>query len=272
VDARSLMYHDVIGPSAVAASGFPGVDADRYKLDVGLFDRHLFAITRAVTRAGAERIAGVRALTWRKPASPPAVVLHFDDGGASALHVADRLEHTGWRGFFHITTDRIGTPGFVGEADVRELAARGHVIGTHSCSHPSRMSSLPLAEIVREWVDSRARLEQVVGGPVTVGSVPGGFSSPAVIRAADRAGLELVFTSEPTSHFEWVRGCLVLGRYAIRRGMPARVAAELAAGAILPRWEQWASWNAKKALKRLGGRHWLAARARVLASRPRFFV
>ncbi len=260
MDAYSLMYHDVVRASAPTASGFDGPDADTYKLDAYMFERHLTAISEAVAQTNLERVANARDLSWRAPPSRPAVLLHFDDGGASALHVADRLERAGWRGYFHITTDRIGTPGFVAASDVRELHARGHVIGSHSCSHPPRMTSLPWDRMVREWMVSKVTLEELLGAPVLVASVPGGYCSRQVIRAADRAGIEVLFTSEPTSRFDWIRGCLVLGRYAIRRTTPPEEAAGIATGAPLACWEQWAAWNAKKVLKRVGGDHWLTIR------------
>ena len=260
MDAYSLMYHDIVRANAFTASGFDGPDAASYKLDAGMFERHLTAISDAVARTDLERIASARELSWRAPSSRSAVLLHFDDGGACALDVADRLERAGWRGYFHITTDRIGTPGFVTASELRELHARGHVIGSHSRSHPPRMSSLPWDLMLREWLASKATLEDLLGAPITVASVPGGFCSRQVIMAADQAGIEVLFTSEPTSRFDWIRGCLVLGRYAIRRTTAPDEAAYLATGAVLPRWQQWAAWNAKKLLKRLGGTHWLTLR------------
>jgi len=263
MNAYSLMYHDVIR-SSLDASGFDGPDADRYKLDSDVFDRHLAAISEAVARLELERVANVRELAWRTESKPPAVLLHFDDGGACALDVADRLERAGWRGYFHITTDRIGTRGFIAAPDVRELHDRGHVIGTHSCSHPDRMSSLPLDTILHEWTASKAILEALIGKPVTVGSVPGGYCSYKVVMAADQAGIEILFTSEPTSRFDWIRGCVVLGRYAIRSTTRADEAARIAIGAARPCWEQWATWNAKKVFKRIAGTHWLTMRKHVL--------
>lgn len=264
MEAFSLMYHDVVPAMALASSGFDSPDANTYKVDAWTFERHLAAISSAVAEAAIERVTSPRQLAWRKPSDPPAVLLHFDDGGACALRVADTLERASWRGFFHITTDRIGTRGFVTISDVRALHRRGHVIGSHSCSHPLRMSSLPWDVLVREWTVSKAILEDLLGAPVVVASVPGGASSHQVIKAADHAGLEIVFTSEPTRRFDWIRGCLVLGRYVIRRTTRAGEAARLATGARLPGLAQWASWNTKKVLKAVGGEAWLSMRERVL--------
>jgi peptidoglycan/xylan/chitin deacetylase (PgdA/CDA1 family) len=261
--AYSLMYHDVVDRGAADASGFAGGAAALYKLDAATFDEHLAAIAKAVERAGLERISEPSALELHG-SGRAGVVLHFDDGGASALRAAEAIERHGFRGFFHITTDRIGTPGFVTEADLRELHARGHVVGSHSCSHPPRISSLDWPEMLRQWSESIARLREVLGVPVRVGSVPGGYSSGRVVAAAERAGIEVLFDSEPLSGLRRHGRCLVLGRYAVKRDTRAEEVAAIAAGSRVPRLRQWVAWNAKKALKRVGGTHWLALRGRLL--------
>ena len=265
--AYSLMYHDVVADGAFDESGFPGGAAAVYKLEWGHFEDHLRAVTESVSACGYERVSNPEDLARRSPSKPPAVLLHFDDGGKSALETADLLERYGWRGYFHITTDHIDTAAFVRASDIRQLDERGHVVGSHSCSHPPRMSSLSPEEIFREWRDSLDRLSDITGRAITVASVPGGYSSREVILAAERAGTRVLFNSEPESGFDWVRSCAVLGRYAIMRATSAGAAAAIAAGERAPRWRQWAMWNAKKAIKAAGGTYWLAARKRFLDKR-----
>lgn len=264
MDVYSLMYHDVVRSGAFDASGFRGPDANIHKIEVELFERHLAAITEAADLAGFQRVTSPRDIMWRTPSTRPAVLLHFDDGGGCALDVADRLERAGWRGYFHITTDFIGTPGFVTASDVRELDARGHLLGSHSCSHPGHMSSMPWTALVREWSASKARLDDLLGKPVVVASVPGGDCSRQVALAAEQAGIEILFNAEPTSGFDWVRGCTVLGRYAIRRTTRAEEAAAIASGSLGRCLEQWVAWNARKVVRRIGGEHWLAVRKHLL--------
>ena len=91
----------------------------------------------------------------------------FDDGGVSYYTVvADRLEAQGWRGHCFVSTDFIGQRGFLTAAQIRELDARGHVIGSHSASHPARFSTLTAASM-------RARVgRQPTGGWKTSWAVP----------------------------------------------------------------------------------------------------
>jgi peptidoglycan/xylan/chitin deacetylase (PgdA/CDA1 family) len=226
-----LMYHDVLEASAL--SGFPGKHAEIYKLSRNDFARHLEAI---------------------RPAMKNRVLLTFDDGGASAYDpIASMLEQYGWRGNFFVTTDCIGHPGFLTEEQIRELDRRGHGIGSHSCSHPRRFARLGPDRLVAEWSESARRLAGIVGHRVTVASVPGGDYTPAVARAAVQAGIETLFTSEPTAKSHTLDGCRVLGRYAIRRDMTPQEAGAIAAGQWAPRTKQAVLWKAKRVAKTMAG-------------------
>jgi peptidoglycan/xylan/chitin deacetylase (PgdA/CDA1 family) len=236
-----LLYHDVVNDGGFESSGFPGSDAAVYKIEVKKFRQHLDAILRA----------------------NPAVTLTFDDGGVSShTYIADELEKRGWKGYFFITTNWIGQPGFLDANHIRDLRNRGHIIGTHSCSHPARISRYTLGDIIHEWSRSSAILADIVGKPIQSGSVPGGYYSEKVARAAALAGLETLFTSEPTVQENLVEGCIVRGRFMIQRHTSAKTAAALARGAAFSQFRQSASWTVKKLCKAAGGRAWLKFRKR----------
>ena len=249
------MYHDVVENGDFASSGFPGEGAHVYKLRREDFVRHLDAI-RGVSSA----VTTVHDVT-----RPERVLLTFDDGGASFHHpIADLLEARGWRGHFFITTDRIGTPGFLTEAELRDLHRRGHVIGSHSASHPTRMAALSRAQLDAEWSTSIARLSDLLGERVTVASVPGGYYSREVGGRAAAAGIAKLFTSEPTAAVGSLDGCLVFGRYVVQRGMDPAWSAGFASGGAAYCWRQTALWKAKRIAKMLGGNAYLKAREAIL--------
>ncbi len=254
--ALALLYHDVVQAGDWDSSGFPGPAAASYKLERREFERHLAAMSAAVPQRRT-----VQALASAAANGPPPVLLTFDDGGASAHDcVADLLEAWGWRGHFLITTDYLDTAGFLTRIQVRELAARGHVIGSHSCSHLTRMGGRSPARLREEWARSTGVLADLVGEPVRVGSVPFGAFSPRVAAAAAAAGMTTLFTSEPTMRCGVVDGCIVVGRYTLRRGTAARVAARLASGARGVRLRQLWFWNLKKVAKAIGGDAYLTLR------------
>jgi peptidoglycan/xylan/chitin deacetylase (PgdA/CDA1 family) len=255
----AIMYHDVVEGGDFNSSGFPGEGAHVYKLRREEFDRHLDAVAAAVPAGTVSRVAERR--TW----SGAPVFLTFDDGGITALHpTADLLDRHGWSGHFFITTGRIGTPGFVDAAAIRELHARGHVVGSHSHTHPTRMATLTRAELDREWGDSVARLSEIVGASVCIASIPGGYYSHEVARSAAAAGIEVLFTSEPCAETDMVDGCMIVGRYVVQRGMGPEWSAGFAAGMRSFRWKQTALWKAKRLAKAAGGSSYLKLRQAIL--------
>lgn len=248
----SVLYHDVLSARHPAPSGFPSPDAGAYKLSDVQFSAHLDRIGTVVTAPPAVATD----LVHHGAGHPDgrAWMLHFDDGGSSALHViSPLLLARGWRGHFHMPTDFIGREGFLSRDELRELRAAGHVVGSHSCSHPPRISSLGDAELLDEWRRSRDVLSDVLGEEVSVASVPGGFYSERVARTAAHAGIRILFNSEPTTAIRQVDGCLILGRYSIMRQTPAETAAAIVSGHPSPRYRQYLYWNGKKVAKMLAG-------------------
>lgn len=255
----SLLYHDVVPEGQDDSSGFPGAGAARYKMSIDQFSAHMNAV------AGTKKSCGGTVHGLLQSPATPSVLITFDDGGASAYsEIANTLESRGWRGHFFITTDYINSPAFVSAEQIRSLHERGHVIGSHSCSHPERMSYCSGDVLAHEWQQSRMVLSEILGKPVTVASVPGGFYSKAVARAAAAAGIKILFNSEPTTRAYEIDGCLILGRYTLYRGMAAETSAALASGRGVSRWGQTLHWNLKKAAKFAGGRLYANLRKKLL--------
>lgn len=256
----SLLYHDVYVDHP-AESGFGGAAAERYKIPLSDFEQQLAGLDRVLARAPVLVTGSGGAVDGEVP-----VALTVDDGGLAYLSlIADRLEARGWRGHCFVTTDRIGRPGFLHKRHLRELQARGHVIGSHSASHPGRFAACSPQEMLREWSSSRRVLQDILGNDVTTASLPGGYFSARVARTAAQAGLEALFTSEPETRVREISGCAVFGRFAIRRGNGADYPARLVARAPTALYGAWLGWNAKKGLKALlgpgypGFAGWLAA-------------
>jgi peptidoglycan/xylan/chitin deacetylase (PgdA/CDA1 family) len=143
----------------------------------------------------------------------------------------------------------------------------GHEIGTHSSSHYSPFNRLDDERLLEEWRRSAAVLAEIVRHPVRVGSVPGGYSSRRVERAAAESGLKALFTSEPLASSRAVAGCLVLGRYAILSDTTAGAVQRLARGEMQPRLRQLTSWKARSVAKAVLGDRYRTLRTRLLEKR-----
>lgn len=254
----TLLYHDVIvAGNDWESSGFIGAGTVRYKLRRDEFEKHLVALSSACA-------AGPALATDIQDSSFP-FLLTFDDGGESAYScIAELLDHLGWRAHFFITAGRIGTKGFVNAEQIRSLRKKGHVIGSHSFSHPQRMAKCTISELREEWTRSASILSEILGETINTASVPGGFYAKHVAETASVAGIRVLFNSEPTTRVHDVDGCRVIGRFNIFQGMAPSASADLISQRSRGRSQQWIYWNLKKALKLAGGRYWIAARERIL--------
>jgi len=147
-----------------------------------------------------------------------ALVVSFDDGLLSNYEVAaPMLEERGMRGFFFVTTglpDAGGSAAFcdaheinlpAGEErgmvwdELRDLKARGHVIGCHTASHFRMRDPLEPGRIAAEISGAKRGLEAELGAPVRhfawVGGEPDTYAAGAM-KAVRECGFEYAFTTQ----------------------------------------------------------------------------
>jgi peptidoglycan/xylan/chitin deacetylase (PgdA/CDA1 family) len=160
------------------------------------------------------------------------------------VYAADALRRRGWRGHFFLVSSLIGRRTFATPSDIRYLASCGHVLGTHSHTHPDIFPDLTPERMLEEWRTSAQAIEDIVGAPCLTASIPGGDLSPQVIESAARAGVRYLFTSEPWLLPRAVNGCWVLGRFSPKVGTTAVRIGELA---------QFRGWTSALMVRRLKG-------------------
>jgi peptidoglycan/xylan/chitin deacetylase (PgdA/CDA1 family) len=236
-EVAGLMYHEVTDDPTT--SGFQRAAALPYTLTRAAFGRHLDAIA-----AGPLKPQLVTDLALEDDKSHRHLVLTFDDGGASALYAAEELARRGWKAHFFIITAKIGERTFLKPADIRSLRAAGHLVGSHSHTHPDIFRALPRNVMTTEWQVSRAILEALLGEPCIAASVPGGDISPVVLESASEAGIRYLFTSEPLLSPSRVGNMWVLGRVILKAGVSAATIRHLVA---------FRGWQRVQLWRRLGG-------------------
>ena len=188
--AAILMYHGLRPGAPVGAQPEAGVE--RYVVSREDFERQMRWLREGGwTSVGLGDLLSTGGARW--PDRP--VGITFDDGCASDRQVAlPVLQALGLRATFFIVTDWIGRPGFLSRGEIRELAAAGMEIGSHTASHRF-LSALPDSQVREELATSRRTLEDLTGGPVRFLSLPGGQFSRATLRIARDAGYDAVCTS-----------------------------------------------------------------------------
>ena len=152
--------------------------------------------------------AGAR-LRARTPFPPRAVVLTFDDGYRSVYDVAfPLLVRYGFSATVFLAVGRGGTgagdrlPSMNGRAmlswgEIRAMHRAGITFGAHTLTHPD-LTRLPLHRAQEEIWESKARIEDALGAPVTTFAYPFGAADREIRRAvaerfecacSDRLGL-----------------------------------------------------------------------------------
>jgi peptidoglycan/xylan/chitin deacetylase (PgdA/CDA1 family) len=132
------------------------------------------------------------ALTFPKG---PGLAITFDDGCETDLLVAaPLLKQIGSHATFFVTTGFLGKSGYMSISQLRELAALNFEIGCHSLTH-AYLCDLDDKGLHREIVESKSRLEQILGTIVTHFSCPGGRYDLRTARVVKDAGYRSMSTS-----------------------------------------------------------------------------
>ena len=195
-----LIYHDVNDDLE---------ERSKYTVLVDQFELHVASIAESLQK---KNIANDK------------VVFTFDDGYESFYTtIAPILEKYNFKGIFFISTNYIGTNGFVTEKQLIELIERGHLIGTHSHTHPAMLSSLSKKEIEDEWIISVKELERILSQKIEYASIPGGFFSDISKNILSSLGINYIYTSKPTKKIKTnENGIQIIGRFSIGYGDSAQ--------------------------------------------------
>ena len=135
------------------------------------------------------------------------LVLTFDDGYDDFYTgVFPFIEDYGLKPIVFLPVDRIGDENrwdhaigvrarkLLNTAQVRELRRHGVRFGSHSLTHPS-LVNIGDAQLRRELVDSRQKLEDLLGEQITMLAYPFGANNRRVRNAATEAGYKLAFST-----------------------------------------------------------------------------
>jgi len=204
----NLGYHDIIN-DIIPLSGFIRSTANEYKITEIEFRKHLDIVNSSNF--------SVPAGSSDKNKFSTQLLFTFDDGGESIELIADILEEYGFRGIFFITTNFIGKRYFASRNQLVDLFNRGHIIGSHSHTHPNVFNSLSLEDMSFEWSKSVNILESILSSDIIYASVPGGDMDRKTVISAGHAGIKYLFTSELNLTPNILNDVYCFGRLSVRR-------------------------------------------------------
>ena len=102
------------------------------------------------------------------------VIITFDDGNEDNYEYAfPIMQKFGFIGTAYIVANRLGADGFLSTEQLKEMAAAGWEIGSHSMTHAD-LADATATKLREELLDSRLRLEREIGVEVRSFSYPFG--------------------------------------------------------------------------------------------------
>lgn len=153
---------------------------------------------------------------------PRPIIITFDDNNLDNYTVAfPIMQKYGFTGVLYVPYNFIGADGYMNADQLKEMAAAGWEIGSHSLSHPNLNSMAP-DRLRAEIVDSRQRLEALLGVPVLTFAYPFGDVSSSSVDYVKFAGY---IAGMGASGFQWQQGLsnlFVLQRCEIRGNEDAK--------------------------------------------------
>jgi peptidoglycan/xylan/chitin deacetylase (PgdA/CDA1 family) len=203
-----LMYHGIDRPARHGEVHYT-VERERFARQLDLLQ-------------GTGRVVSFEALLSGRAAAG-SVALTFDDGERSVVQLAlPLMQARGLTGALFMTSDWIGSEGYLSADELRALQGQGWTVGAHGATH-RYLSDLSDPALSEELARSRDALVGVLdrdASPLHM-SLPGGRADHRVVEAVKRAGFGSLSTSEvgrnaaQPDRFS-VRRTMVLGGWGLR--------------------------------------------------------
>jgi peptidoglycan/xylan/chitin deacetylase (PgdA/CDA1 family) len=127
------------------------------------------------------------------PANP--IVVTFDDGYADLYTNAyPILAAHGFKAVAYIVSGFVGQPRYVTPAQVVQMDQNGIEIASHTVDH-ANLARSSNASVMRELVDSKRSLENLLGHPVLDFAYPSGAFNAQAVAAVQRVGYDTAVTT-----------------------------------------------------------------------------
>jgi peptidoglycan/xylan/chitin deacetylase (PgdA/CDA1 family) len=186
-----LAYHEILSSSSTY----------RYAVCESQFEQHL-AFISSYSGFGAK-----------------SATVTFDDGHFSNFENAfPLLKRYALPATFFVLAGHVGTPKYVSWSQAREMTAAGHRVQSHGWSH-RLLIKCSSSELDEELLRSKQLIEDRLGYEVDSLSVPGGRYNGKVLGAAQRAGYQVVFHSNPWTPNGMWRDVGLVGRLMVTKKM-----------------------------------------------------
>ena len=145
----------------------------------------------------------VNAITQGADLPPRPVIITFDDGNLDNYTVAyPIMQKYGFTGVLYIPYYFIGGDGYMSVDQIKEMAAAGWEVGSHSLTH-AELTTLSPDRLQDEIVESREKLQELLGVPILTFAYPFGEVGSAEVDYVKFAGY---IAGMGATGFRWEQG------------------------------------------------------------------
>ena len=125
------------------------------------------------------------------PAKP--IMITFDDTRIDQFTNGEvEMKKHGFKGVFFIMTVAINRPGYMSKEQIKSLSDDGHVIASHTWDH-HMVTKYAGEDWNTQFVKPKAKLEEIIGKPVTDFAYPFGLWNTAAIPELKKSGHKMAY-------------------------------------------------------------------------------
>jgi len=183
-----LMYHEVL--SGIEAQKIARQMTREYIISDNIFEKQIGTlVSKGYSSLLLEDVP-------RIDSDGKYVILTFDDGWhGNYKYVLPILQKYGFKAIFFITTDLIGTDGYMNWREILELKTNGMSVQSHAVTHHP-LGDMDADAALWEISESKKIIEDKILEEVTAISFPHGSYDKNVVKMAQLVGYDTMFTSE----------------------------------------------------------------------------
>ena len=121
------------------------------------------------------------------------IMITFDDTRVDQYNIgAVEMKKYGFKGVFFVMTVAINRPGYMTKEEIKTLSDEGHVIASHTWDH-HMVTKYADEDWNTQFVKPKAKLEAIIGKPVTDFAYPFGLWNTAAIPELKKSGHKMAY-------------------------------------------------------------------------------
>lgn len=146
------------------------------------------------------------------------VMITFDDTREEQYSIgAAEMKKYGFKGVFFVMTVSINRPKYLSKEQIKELSDSGNVIAAHTWDH-HMVTKYSGDDWNIQLHKPKAKLEEIIGKPVTYFAYPFGLWNPTVIPEIKKSGYQMAFIlstkRDPNDPLYTIRRIIVSGTWS----------------------------------------------------------